>query len=325
MNITKNIMKYKYKLEGVCFILWIAVMLFYRILLIILKQNQLECREWVSQLHFLLIWVLPLFIIGSLIWRLHQNSQEHQALSLGAFVIYCIIAVLVILTVSFVGLFLQTTTEFTMDDGNYEISVSGGFLAETTHRYYAEPVTIFARKPFEWDETRYAKSLSKIYDAEFQYVGKDEQGNPQFTSPAYYDIAVTVYGIQSHKINNDLNYLITAHRLQTEWDKCMTPTLALIIYPDNIEAAAKDIVSFIKGECKNAKRADGKPLYENINGSIYLLFKESESAEKYIGTRNIPYGTGSTYSWIHNEKVTVEEIIADLEYQFQCYYDSPYR
>lgn len=47
-------------------------------------------------------------------------------------------------------------------------------------------------------------------------------------------------------------------------------------------------MAFIKNECENAVRADGKPLYEKMYGSIYILFKSSDGSE-YIGTRNIPY------------------------------------
>ncbi len=339
-------MKHKFKVEYFYFFLWIAIMIFYRGLLFLLQRNQLECREWVTQAHLLLMWGIPLLIIGTLIWRLHQKLPKWQTLVTAGFVVYCILAVLVFLSVAFCSAFLQNTTEFTMDDGNYEISVSGGFLEGISYRYYAEPVTIFARKRFEWDEKRYAQSLSKIYDVDFHYVGNNEHGDPQFSSPSYYDIIVTVYGVESHKIYDDLNTQLTSLRLQEEWNKHFvhgeelvlfhhdfysdsssnrTPIFALVVVPDKLEDIAADIVSFIKEECDSATRTDGKKLYKNVNGSICLLFKESETSTEYIRTRNIPYGTSGNYFWLHDASVTAEEIISDLEYEFQCYYDTPYK
>lgn len=65
---------------------------------------------------------------------------------------------------------------------------------------------------------------------------------------------------------------------------------------------------------ETAVRTDGEPLYANMNGSIYLLFKEYEESD-YIGTRNIPYGEKNS-SWIYDASVKGDDILSELESEF---------
>lgn len=92
------------------------------------------------------------------------------------------------------------------------------------------------------------------------------------------------------------------------------PVYAVVVYQDKIAETAKDLTAFIQNECKTATRADGEPLYANINGSIFLFFKEEEDSD-YFSTRNLPYGEDGL--WIYDENVKVEDIISVLNAGFR--------
>lgn len=92
------------------------------------------------------------------------------------------------------------------------------------------------------------------------------------------------------------------------------PVYAVVVYQDKIKETAEDLTAFIKNECETAVRADGEPLYANMYGSIFLLFKGQEKSD-YISTRNIPYGEDGL--WIYDESVNVEDIISVLEAEFR--------
>ncbi len=321
-------------------LLWLGNIVIYRAFRYFLEWRQLECREWVTQTHLLITWITPIFLLGLAIWRARENKEDGKArkwLTVGVW-LYGVFAVGMVFVVIICCALVQNTTEVKLNDGNYEILVTKGGLGEIEYVYYAEPVTIFARRRFEWDEQRYADSLSRIYDTEFVYVGDSPYGDPQFSSSDYYNNIVTVYGIDRPEIWEDLSYIITSQRLQQEWDKYFThgeelvlfrhdfysvsrnterrtPVYAVVVYEDKLEETAKDITAFIRNECTNALRADGEPLYENVNGSISLLFKEKDGTE-YVGTRNIPYGTkGGAY--VYGADVTEEEILGQLVKAFE--------
>lgn len=319
---------------------WGMMSVLYYIGKIITGGQQLEYREWVNNWYVLLFWFIPLLLIGVNFWlqlrKLHEQEKGRKLRTI-CFSIYCIFSVMFFMAAIFLYALMHDTTETTLDDGNFRIGVRAG---SQTEYYYAEPVNLFTRKAFEWNNDKYAESLSKTYDAVFQYTGDDENGNPQFAASEYFDIKVTVYGIDddgSNALDEDLRFMVTSARLQEErekyfisgeefelyyedyfgWSSPKNPVYALVVYDDliEIEETAEDIVAFIKNECENAVRADGKPLYEKMYGSIYILFKSSDGSE-YIGTRNIPYANYDSI-WVNDENVSVEDIISDLESGFR--------
>lgn len=316
--------------------IWIGMMLIYHVVQHLLEIEQLEYRNWVNSLYIALFWLVPLLLIGlKLWWKLHITREKKKGSSI-IFVSYCVAGILIFLLANFSYILIHDTSETILADGNYRVRISAGL--EESEYYYAEPINVFSRRRFEWTIDKYAESLSKTYNAKFQYIGDDDGGNPQFASSEYADITVTVYGVHdsgTNAIDEDLSFMVTSSRLEQEWDTFFTngegcvlyyqdyyskstqrnPVYAVVVYQDNVEETAEDLAAFIKNECETAVRADGEPLYANMNGSIFLLYKEHEDSD-YIGTRNIPYGNKNSY-WIYDASVNVEDILSDLKSGFR--------
>ncbi len=108
-------------------------------------------------------------------------------------------------------------------------------MGEIDYVYYAEPVTIFVRRRFEWDEYFTHGEELVLFRHDFYSYGQNAE----------------------------------------RW----TSVYAIVVHEDKLEETVKDITAFIWNECENALRADGQPLYANVNGSIYLLFQKEEGAE----------------------------------------------
>lgn len=327
-------MNNKAKINVAAVIAWVGMILIYHIVQHSLEIRQLEYREWVNSWYIILLCFVPLFLIGWHLWWKFHLAQEKKKLFGKIFASYCIVGILIFFSALFMYALLKDTSETTLSDGNYRIRISSGYESEY---YYAEPVNVFSRRRFEWTIEKYEESLSKTYDAEFQYIGDDESSNPQFVSPDYGDVVVTVYGIKDRDTNaldEDLRFMVASSRLEQKWDTFFTsgeelvlyyqdfysystqknPVYAVVVYQDKIEETAKDLTAFIKNECETAVRADGEPLYANMYGSIFLLFKVQGESD-YISTRNIPYG--ETGLWINDENVKVEDIISDLNAEFR--------
>lgn len=324
----------KVKINMMVVITWLVIILIHHIIQHSLEIKQLEYREWVNSWYIILLCLLPLLLIGwNLGWKFHL-TQEKKNLWGTIFVSYCIVGILIFLFVLFLYALIHDTSETTLTDGNYRVRVSLGYENEY---YYAEPVNVFSRRKFEWTIDKYEESLSKTYDAEFQYVGDDESRNPQFASPEYGDIIVTVYGIDdddTNALDEDLRFMVTSSRLEQKWDTFFTngeelvldyrdfyynsipknPVYAVVVYEDKTKETAKDLAAFIKNECETAIRADGKALYANIDGSIFLLFKGQGDSD-YISTRNIPYGKIGL--WSYDESVTAADILSELNAEFR--------
>ncbi|MCD8376951.1 MAG: hypothetical protein LUD69_08405 [Oscillospiraceae bacterium] len=320
--------KAKTIIDGVIFALWALLILAYHAGKWIVEANQLEYRQWVGDWYTLFFWLLPLILLGALLWQFRSGREEGRARKLltAGFAVYLFVAALVFAAAIFIYALSVKTTESTMSDGNYKITVMTGYHDYTV--YYAEPATIFARRTFEWDNNRYAESLSRMYGADFQYIGEDAQGNPQFSAAAYFDIAVTVYGVEDD-IEDDLRYMVTSARLEQEWDTYFTsgeelvtynhdyysyasyrnPVYAVAVSRSTAAGAAQDLAAFIQNECENAVRADGEPLYEWLDGSVYLLFQGNGGDSEYSGTRNIPYGINGN-SWSYDAGVQAEDLLS---------------
>ena len=336
-------MRNKAKVNGAVLAIWIGMILIYNAALHFLEMKQLEYRNWVNSLYIVLFWLVPLLLIGSNLWWKLYNTPEKKRGSSIIFASYCVVGILIFLSANFVYMVVDNTSETKLSDGNYRVQFSTGFL-EPNEYYYAEPVNVFSRRRFQWTVEKYADSLSKTYNAKFQYIGDDDAGNPQFTSSEYADTTVTVYGVEyigADALVDDLIYMVTSSRLKQEWDNFFThgegcvlwgcdseriwrkPVYAVVVYRDKVEETAEDLAAYIKNECETAVRADGKPLYANMNGSIFLLYKEHEDSDyvkigdsDYIDSRNIPYGK-KTHYWVHDANVNVEDILPALEFGFR--------
>ena len=79
------------------------------------------------------------------------------------------------------------TSDEKMPDGNLVVAVPYGL--ESIH-HYAEPVGLFFRREFDFDEVRTADSLSKIYGVTFQAL-REENCQWVYGSDAYPEIEVT--------------------------------------------------------------------------------------------------------------------------------------
>ena len=324
----------KVKINVIVLIAWVVMILIYHIVQHYLEIRQLEYREWVNSWYIILLCLLPLFLIGWNLWRKYHLAQEKKKLWGTIFGSYCIVGILIFLFTLFFYALLHDTSETTLTDGNYRVRVSCGYENEY---YYAEPIYVFARRRFEWTTEKYEESLSKTYDAKFRYIGDDESNHPQFISSEYENVIVTVYGIDDHDTNaldEDLRYMVTSSRLEQKWDTFFTngeelvldyrdfyhnnipknPVYAVVVYEDKIEETARDLAAFIKNECETAVRADGKALYANIDGSIFLFFQRQGDSD-YISTRNIPYGKIGL--WSYDESVTAADILSELNEEFR--------
>lgn len=331
-----NILKKRLKTDCLVLCGWGIFIFSYHNISTVLSARQIELRLWVQDWYHVILWLFPVIMIEVLILQVRnyfvsQSRKARSGLMVAGSIFYSLIA-FIFLVMQFIGYSFNRDSETTMKDGNLRIGrTDAGYVVDVD---YAEPVTVFARKCFTWDPKRYAESLSKIYDTEFIYVG-DDSGYPTFYSDDYPNIYPKVYGIDD-EIDEDLRYLVTSSRLQEEWETYFThgedlvryvpekyygtesersPVYALVVYRDKQGETSEDIAAFIKGECESAKRPDGKGLYDNLNGSIYLLFKDEPDGE-ILSTRNIPYGK-KTQSWIYDAAVTAEDILFDISREFE--------
>ena len=61
----------------------------------------------------------------------------------------------------------------------------------------------------------------------------DDDGNPQFISPEYEDITVTVYGVDDsgeNALDDDFCFMVTSSRLKQEWDTFFTNGEECVLY-----------------------------------------------------------------------------------------------
>ena len=223
------------------------------------------------------------------------------------------------------------TSDEKMPDGNLVVAVPYGL--ESIH-HYAEPVGLFFRREFDFDEVRTADSLSKIYGVTFQAL-RGENCQWVYGSDAYPEIEVTNirYGYtEVSYLDNDLELALTSKMLKEHQDvfdsrgvklvsylygqsevnpKDLGTYTAVLVSEENKDCAAEAIAEFIKKTLQEDLRPDGKSIWNGVNGSIFLVI-ETEEAGKYQSIRNIPFACKPRYSWIFDTTVTAEELLEEI-------------
>lgn len=294
----------------------------------------LEYRFWTDTCFRIWVWFAPILFAGIMLLKTcirkwQQKSSWRWMLSIllicyvGAALYFSFIYVLI-------NAFTMTSDE-KMPDGNLVVAESRGL--ESIH-HYAEPIGLFFRRDFSFDEERTAKSLSKIYGVDFRPL-REENGQWVYASDAYPGVEVTniLYGFtEASYLDNDFELMLTSKMLkehqevfashgvelvsflygQTEWNpEGKGICTAVLVSEENKERAAEAIAAFIKVTLQEDLRPDGKSIWDCVDGSIFLVTDTKEEGE-YQSIRNIPFGLSPEYTWIYGEGVTATEIVEEI-------------
>ena len=295
---------------------------------------ELEFRFWVDVLFRIIVWFVPVLLIGVMIvlssvkqWKKRSGARWIISFTL---IIYGLAAAYLSFFYIFISAFTLTSDQ-KMADGNLVVAVPHGL---DCYHHYAEPVGIFFRRNISFDEDRLANSLSKIYDVNFINQRLDS-GETVYVSDDYPGIEVKIlrHGYtESDYLDNDLKYALTSQKLEehrTIFDKNgveLVPYIfgkseeapvgygtyyAVLITDDNKEEAATAIAEFIRTTLNEDLRTDGESCWSNVDGSIFLVIKNEET-EEYNSMRNIPFSLNPEYSWVFDENVIAEEIFEEI-------------
>lgn len=294
---------------------------------------ELEFRFWVDVLFRIIVWFVPVLLIGVMIvlssvkqWKKRSGARWIVSFAL---IIYGLAAAYLSFFYIFISAFTLTSDQ-KMADGNLVVAVPHGL---DCYHHYAEPVGIFFRRNISFDEERLANSLSKIYDVNFTNQRLDS-GETVYVSDAYPGIEVKIlrHGYTERDyLDNDLKYALTSQKLEehrTIFDKNgveLVPYIlgktkepegygtyyAVLITDDNKEEAATAIAEFIRTTLNEDLRTDGESCWSNVDGSIFLVIKNEET-EEYNSMRNIPFSLNPEYSWVFDENVIAEEIFEEI-------------
>jgi hypothetical protein len=220
---------------------------------------------------------------------------------------------------------INLPSDMKMADGNLVVSAPEGM---DIHHYYAEPVGIFFRRSIVFDTERTADSLSKIYGFNFKSQ-TNENGDTVFVSDEYPNLEIKIirYGYtKSSYLDTDFSYILTSQLLEKHRkifdrygvelatfifsdDKEFYDTLyGVLITEENKENAAQAITEFIQTTLKEDVRVDGESCWNSVDGSIFLLEKDTLT-EEIRSFRNIPFSLTPNYGWIYDENVTSDEIL----------------
>lgn len=294
----------------------------------------LEYRSWVDILFWILVWFVPIIIIGGLLFRIcekrwNKKNKSRWGWSIITFVYVLISAWLSLLYIVFGAFGLSTDKR--MADGNLVVTASDGL---ESCFYYAEPVGFIFRRHIVFDDERLADSLSKIYDLNFQ-AKKIEKGDVVFVAPEYPDFEVKIihYGYSdSTYLDTNLSYILTSQLLEEhrnifeEYDVELVPYVygrsyenqegygtcyGVLITEEAKEDAAKAIAEFIQTTIKKDTRIDGESCWKNVDGSIFLVAADTETGE-IQSLRNIPFGLNPNHAWIFDENVSSDEILEEV-------------
>ena len=294
---------------------------------------ELEFRFWVDVLFRIIVWFVPVLLIGVMIvlscvkqWKKRSGARWIVSVAL---IVYGLVAAYLSFLYVFFSAFTITSDQKMADD-NLVVAVPHGL---DCYHHYAEPVGIFFRRNISFDEESLANSLSKIYDVNFINQRLDS-GETVYVSDAYPGIEVKIlrHGYtESDYLDNDLKYALTSQKLEehrTIFDKNgveLVPYIfgktkepegygtydAVLITDENKEEAATAIAEFIRTTLKDDLRTDGESCWSNVDGSIFLVIKNEET-EEYNSMRNIPFSLNPEYSWVFDENVIAEEIIEEI-------------
>lgn len=313
--------------------LYIALLCCYFFAKAQMEGTELSFRFWVDLSIWFLLWSVPLIVIGiwmfGMIQKIGKSNKVKRIFGytgLGASVIVALFAM-------FSHYMMKTQyVDSTMTDGNLLVTESS-FLEPNIYTY-AEPVGIFLRREIIYDDERYAESLSKMYDAKFT-AQNDENGTTVFVSDVYPQIQVTVLGIDPFPtagVKDTLKYQLTSQALVKHKDilddyhvelvpigSCeahlssmdielihqqnIDTVYAVLIHNDNAENIAKALATFIHTTLQEDVRADGKSLWDDTEGSIYLIFPDDG-----YRFRNIPFSHTPEYPFIYDENVDAKDI-----------------
>jgi len=298
------------------------------------ERMGLEYRFWADACFRIWVWFVPILFIGVMLlrgcFRQWKRKRTWRWILSVLLVGYIGVAGYASLLYILINAFTLTSDE-KMPDGNLVVAVPYGL--ESIH-HYAEPVGLFFRREFDFDEVRTAESLSKIYGVTFQAL-REENGQWIYGSDAYPEIEVTNirYGYtEVSYLDNDLELALTGKMLKEHQDvfdshgvelvsylygqsevnpKGLGTYTAVLVSEENKERAAEAIAEFIQLTLQEDRRPDGKSIWDGVDGSVFLVV-ETEESRKYQSIRNIPFARRPKYSWIFDASVTAEELVEEI-------------
>lgn len=190
--------KVKHKIVKIITIMYILIIIAFFFGKKLAENAGLEYRYWVGFLFYMIVWFVPIGLIGMFIFMARSRSIAKELsvkiIMTTVLIIYSLIAGMMSLGYSFV-LAISMTTDEKMPDGNLVVAVPEGM--DYSH-YYAEPVGAIFRRQIIFDSERIADSLSKIYNVNFQ-AKEAENGEYVFISDVYPDLEVKII---RHDIRN---------------------------------------------------------------------------------------------------------------------------
>lgn len=294
----------------------------------------LEYRSWVEILFWIIVWFVPIIIIGVLLFQICKKRWKEMHKSRWGWSVLAIAYVLFSAWLSLMyvifGAFSLSTDKI-MKDGNLVVAASEGL---ESHYYYAEPVGFIFRREIVLDDERLADSLSKIYDLNF-HAQKADDGDTVFVSAEFPDLEIKIihYGYtDSTYLDTDLNYVLTSQLLDKHrkifdtYDVELVPYVygrtqeneegygtcyGVLITEENQEDAAKAIAEFIQTTMKEDIRTDGESCWSSVDGSIFLVATDAETGE-IKSLRNIPFSLKPNNSWVLDGNVTSAEILEEI-------------
>lgn len=321
-------------LKRICIGIYFLIVAGYFVGKAVAERQGLEYRYWADACFRIWVWFVPLLFAGAMLLKtcMRQWEQKSTWRWLLAILLVCYVGAAVYVSLLYVLLNAFTmASDEKLPDGNLAVAVPSGM--ESIH-HYAEPVGLFFRKDFSFDEERTAKSLSRIYGVEFRPL-REENGQWVYGSDAYPGVEVTniIYGFtEVSYLDNDFELMLTSKMLkehrevfashgvelvsylygQTSWNpEGKGICTAVLVSEENKDRAADAIAAFIKVTLQEDLRPDGKSIWDCVDGSIFLV-TDTREAGKYQSIRNIPFGLSPEYSWIYDEGVTASEIVEEI-------------
>ena len=300
----------------------------------VIEGAGLEYRFWVEALFRVIVWFVPVLLIGVALFLTVIKRRKEGGSGRGWMVVlalYCLGAAFLSFCYVLTNAFLMTTDE-KMPDGNLVVTKQVGLECEY---YYAEPVGLFCRRAFLFDAEKTAESLSAIYGVSFeaQYIAG---GDAVYVSEAYPGLEVKIlhYGnSETSYLDCDLPYVLTSQMIEKhehifkENNVELVPYtfgksednpeghgtyFAVLISKENQEDAAQAVSEFIQATLLEDLRTDGESCWESVNGSIFLVKKNAETGEAEA-VRNIPFSLNPENWWVFGKEATKAEVLEDIK------------
>lgn len=315
-------------------IVYVAVLIVYFLGKAAIQNTGLEYRFWVEIVFRIVVWFVPALFIGVLLllgciklWKRKSGSRWVLTIALTA---YCLAAAYLSFWYVLFHAFTMTSDE-KMPDGNLVVAEPYGL---ESYHHYAEPVGVFFRQNIMFDDERFADSLSKMYDVDFQAkaAGSEET---VFVSETYPGIEVKImrHGYTENTyLDNNFTYVLTSQKLTEHreiFEECGVELVsyvfcrteenpkgygsyyAVLITEENQENAADAIARFIQTTLRDDLRADGESCWESVDGSIFLVAKDGETGE-HKSFRNVPFSLKPEDFWVFDAQVNGEELLEEI-------------